>query len=652
MINADDLSTQPQMTDDESYIGRKTNRAVNKPDISTTAAALSGFNRNMGGRLAEGATQLGLQGIGKVGQGMSAIGIPGGQSVQDFSQSGLNSLSNLHNQNEAYNDQAAQQHPIAQGIGAVSGAIGQASTLPLGMGGTSSMVGRIGANAALGAGLGGAAYIDPTSASPMAERGMNAVQGGLVGGAVGGLVEGGRAALDAAGQAMPGAANMVKGFLPQDVPFGNRNAQESVANGIASRHPNILSTPGSLLNDNGVQASQRLGVQLSPGQILQDPILVSAEQRINPSPENQAKIYKILTNNEQNTKMALKQAVDSTISEGDDYATALKDSLYFKAHSTQVPTHIQEDLQNNPFIKKQIAGAMKDDNFNLAQENPATLRYWDILKQYMDDQRNQAAASGQNNLARKFANSDGTGAINTIKDQMDALSNEYPMARDLAKRLIWKNGFMDQLDQLKLAPGQDAPTTEQLGNQAPIGASVKTIYNKLLGSREQQQDFLDSVRSAKGNVQQAKDVITVMNRLQTPTMNRVLSNSPESTTSKMGGGFGAAAREMVMDLYNGKQNGVIADLFTDPQWAKTLSKIVENSSAPRFLDKFANLITRVAAESPNKTQDMLNKGGAMMGANMNNGPAPGASVNPQAAQQMQQPQGQMPSSPNGMIMTQ
>lgn len=380
---------------------------------------------------------------------------------------------------------------------------------------------------------------------------------GLAGAAMGGLTSeadslGGRAAEAVAGGVLGSALAKGVGMV------ANMGKPGSTAAGVLAQ-----SGPGM----NRVAEAERLGTFITPGEATGDTVLKAAEGRI-PVTDKLVNIANdALSQRDTVLKGQLGKLVDSVVPEGVDTAKKTANALYSKAYGTQLADDEVASLVSNPVIQKAIARATGDVSNPINQMQPGSVGYFDMIKRELDDMSGMAKMSGQKNQQSLASE-----ALNSLKGALDNASPEYAQAREISQRVILQRSMTDALSKVKLKPGEDTLTLDQM-------------YNTLAGSGKQQSKLLDAVAKGGGDVDQAKSVLDVINAVRSSPITKLSGKNPDGAS--LGGGLYEELKKYGTQLVAGKYNEKLLRAAIDPNKAESLKDLLSQRISSDTASKVA-----------------------------------------------------------------
>lgn len=476
------------------------------------SSALTGFKRPFE-RMAEGGLQLGKEGL-------QAIGLMGeGEGV----------LEQVVAKRDTNLREAREAHPNVTTGAQIAGQIGAITVAAAVPAGGTKLAAQMGLGALSGAGFGALQYVNPGES-----RGFNIALGAAVGAVAPVAFAAGSKLMDHI-LAKRGAAKIIKAGL---------KAGDDV-NPLASQ-----------------KAAERLGTTLTPGEAARSAQLLGREARLTVSPDQQVKLSKTLLNRATTLKQKTDEVISSFVREGDDVAQANADALYTELRPKAIPQNTFDSLMKNPSIAARMETVSKATDTTIRDLPVNSVGKLDAVKRLMSDE-----LYSKTSLVTKTAKNlsgDELSAIRSAQKQLvtvlDDMHPSYATARGISHRLIQKREYAETLSRIPLEKGNTAPTPKQ-------------IYSTLFGTQEKQVEFVRRVQDVGGNVQQAKDLIAVMGKLQNTTIGRVLGKASLEETGKFERqvqGVSAYVLDSVRSWWNSRTDAALLELATSGEWAKQL----------------------------------------------------------------------------------
>lgn len=450
-----------------------------------------------------------------------------------------NTLQQLEQQREAELALLKRQNPISGSVGEILG--GMAVTSPIPGGAVGSLGRRLLTGALAGAGIGGMTY-----APTLTDRAKLAGLGALLSG-------GTSAALAGLGLAGKTLASPIRG----------RNAQMARQLGKLGREIE--------LDDDVVKAAKEaadLDTFLTPGEASGSKVQLSREARILVSPKAQRALETQLDARSKTLIGKTKDLLDDLVDNNPKAMKKTAAELYESAKTQSVSPEAQQKLTQNPILQKITSEIEADTTYGLADQKVGTIEYYKTIKEAIDDKLYsqsivEKAASGGQKLIK--SSSAATRNLQAAQKQLvqilDDASPEYAQARKLTQKLHVREKYLNELNSIVREGGSDVPTSSQ-------------IYDRLAGSVERETRFLKDIRRADGNVEQAKTVINVLNKVKGSKLDTLLKSQNDLITRfNLAGGPGGVATSSLWKLITRKQQEAFLSVITNPRWADEVTKL-------------------------------------------------------------------------------
>lgn len=462
---------------------------------------------------AQRSVQETVEGVQQLGaQGLQAVGVDTTKYQED--------LARTRAEREAEYQTTKAVTPTGSVLGYIGGLLSQGGLGPTLVG--KSLLQKFGIGAGTGAALGGAQYVEENQT-----RVSNALLGAVLGGTVPGAIGlGGKA---------------VKRLLSEK-PKAAVDIAESLKRADAEKVEDLQ------------KASERLGTTTTPFEAAPDQLLKMRAGRIPLSGAQQEDLAQFMMAREANLKTQAASLMDSLVPEGEEAATAAKNALYKQIADVQVAEDI---LTSDPRIKRQAMLAIK----NNPDINLRTVEHVDEVKRLLTDEYNDLMRKGRTNSARKLLDAKNK-MVKQAEEAVEAQlgTNAYGEARAIAARLAIKRDFQDKLAKVALEAGEDTPTMSQ-------------FYKTFFGSISDRANFRQSVARAGGDVQQANDLMVVLNAIEKSPLTKTLRKDPRSAAVQFGQTAGARMVDLLKSTLEGRYNNAVMEIALNPKWADEIAKL-------------------------------------------------------------------------------
>lgn len=463
-------------------------------------------------------------------------------------------LKQRHEQRQKDWDTASQRSPIMSRMGYWGTLLTSGAAVP---GGVAGSVGKRMATGALtGAGLGVTQYTPDDNGAKMAAR-------GLLGGTLGAAVPAGIGAL--AG---------TKGML---MPGTSKGAQQAADAVQATADVTGARTPGGITNPI-IESAQRQGVTVSPAQALDSPALAAEIGGRKVPFETRLKMTDATTRAEQQARDKVGETIESMVPEGATAAKKAAGNLYNQLRDKPINPSALGDVQTT--VPYQTA--LKQVEQQYPDLNPSSVGFQQKIAENMYD---TASAMKREQNPNNFEIKN---ILENRRQLVDSIGKEYPQYKDaqhIWERVQLQKDLTEQLGSRKVLAGRSDLTPAQ-------------IRSTLAGSDEQKSEFLQSIKRAGGNGQQATDVLNILEGLSRPSgfkgvINDAASGGINSSNPK------AALWESITSRVGGreKRDQGFIDLMMNPKWTEKVASITRIQNPHEMADKLAQTLIRASVGS-------------------------------------------------------
>lgn len=548
---------------------------------ASTMAFIDTFNKQMGD-LPHGIIQM---------LGGANFAMPGGKSINQ-----------QQAEAEAAAVQARQTHPIAAGLGDVTGFTGNAiNTAALGSGLPSlgnTMLGKMGASAGQGALYGGTQYVDPGQS-----RVVNTGLGAAVGAAAPVVAGLGGAVINTLGKALTGSPAML-----DPTAAAMTDTAQSLKN---------LGVTGNDLQA-AIQPAQNVGTTLSLGEALRGldqggPAIATAESKLGTGTAQEIADATQHLRNTQTIGSQLGQkvldTVNSIVPEGNpEEVKALVNSGYDSMKQYAIPDEQLQQLQQNDTFNNYL-NSIKSPG-SAPQEIQAlpdnSVRKLEAVNQNMNDAMSNNASIITKNGVSQSLNNNQLQAIIEAKQQLQPIlsqampDGQYKNILDLAGRNSERNTALQNI----------ADVASGAGNLKPDGTAetpLEAIYNKLWKTPSQQQTYIDMIKNSGGSpedIQTAKDVMYTVNHTINSPVTKILSGTRVAAeTNAQNLEKQGLIRQAVKEVTSGDYNRALLQItLGNGDGHQALIKAM--NAAPTLGDKIVGLADVLKSSLPQTIQNI------------------------------------------------
>lgn len=277
--------------------------------------------------------------------------------------------------------------------------------------------------------------------------------------------------------------------------------------------------------DEATAAADRLGIDnLSPAQALGGKSLRADEAS---QKANARQIPDVEAADESQVggiKAQINSAVEGMAPEG---TRATKESLYKELASKQLDGEAFDNLNSNPEIGDRLKLINKSGVDELRSLPDNSFLKLDAVKQSLDDKLfNDSYALDVNTKMEPNIRAGLEQTRDKLVSTLDQLDPTYAPARKEAQKLILRDKYEAMLKKVNDAPGDDLPEFDK-------------IKSLLFGNAEKKELFLKNIAAAGGDVDKAKDIITVAGKLYQSPVAKIAKKATTPDLEKVAGGKGA-----------------------------------------------------------------------------------------------------------------
>lgn len=478
--------------------------------------------------------------------------------------------------------QSAQQHPTAALTGGILGNVGAGIAYSGGAG--KGLLETAGKAALTGFGLGALSAPVDASASEKFNQGMNtagisaafgggsylaakgisaAVKdvGGKISGLASGLAKDGDTFIPKAKQEVDYSAGQLgePGLLKKALRPKKAAAEHLAMKVSQERNPNLSSVPGQ--------------PNLTPGEAIGGENMREFELRTMVSDKTKGMLN---ARQQQVTERLTKDVqglLDDMTPEGAAKAKAKVKELYSGLKGVEVDQSDFDELMTNPSIADRFDELKKnvDASAETRGASDKSLTRLDAIKQHYDKEIFKAKNPGLYSDVEKVVDEDTLKGLNEAKNsiitKIEKVYPQYKDARKVSERVHIQDMYLDGLKRIKETKGDTKPTLNQ-------------VYNKMFGSVDQRQYFLENVKRTGGNVENAENIIDTLSHIKGSPVNELLKKSPNTKGVYFGTSPEGIVQQMYQRITEGFYNKELVKLMlsTDGKWQDTVTKIMYNKN--------------------------------------------------------------------------
>lgn len=552
--------------------------AGNNPnDQGALMAGVENFNR-MFGSVAEGTM--------KVGADIASVF---GANKQEMNQLKTN-IDTLGQGLDQSAQAAAQQHPVAAGIGAVAGVLSQAA-IPMGAAGKgASLFDRAVATGGPSALMG---FLN--NAPTYADRAANAGVAGLVGMAMPVAAQGYMKAADqlgmrGAGTAIDAGSGMIRKALdPQNAALDNASAAIKNAGAMDQTLANqakfqAVGVPSSLAD-----ASQSAGITANLGAI----------------PMNTARRGQIEQFRGAQTEAAtgaLNKELNQFVPGGLEANKDARNMAYSMLGTKTVPDDVYTQITANPAIKTRLDLINNNPDLGMSDVPDTSLAKMEAVRAELASDiwtQTKGLKTGERTTTTPGERTALRQSLSQFTNVLDQVYPEYKAARQLGDRVRNYELFQTELGHPTFVKGT--------GNEV----TLDQMYSKLFGTPEKQDYFLDAVKSSGGNPENTKNLMDVLNLTKGSILDKAADkadNAAMGDASSTSGVIQSVAKWFTTKKYQ----DALLKLNLSPNWQDQLTTVLNKKGQDSKLVGLSTLVRKVADTNSPTMQNVKGNVGAGM----------------------------------------
>lgn len=500
--------------------------------------------------------------VAGIGQG---LGYLGGGLAQTLAPEGSSADVQIRKTMEARGKEYEALKTEAPGFAALGSGVGQVASGLVVPGGVTGLPAKV------------VAKIGPML-GPVASLGKRMLTGGLGGAAYTGALYDSTPKEVKLGGLLGMGAPVIGATVRQgkNIPFpgkgaGALKAAEDVT--MAAQAKGALKGKG-IIKTPALKAAEKEGIFLSPEEALKSKALVGELGTITPTPKIRYQAEELLSNRNIALVGKTKKIATDLVPEGTK-ADKVAASLFEEAKASPIPPQALDELKQVP---EYMAAAATVQKANPGLD-PNTVGFQhQVYRQLFFDSR-QILRGGENVSVD---------AVGNILESRKALGEIMGLADirikkgiDLYKRMSIQNEILHTIKNVKAKKGLDTVDALQL-------------RQILVGREESKEGLFRLINQAGGDPKQANNVIEILGALHHGSIiNQLISKKTTAPSSPVG-----KVINKVQDLIGGseKMQAGMAELLTNPKWAKDVSAIVATKNKAKSSDLLLRLLSRVGSD--------------------------------------------------------
>lgn len=292
-------------------------------------------------------------------------------------------------------------------------------------------------------------------------------------------------------------------------------------------------------------------------------------------------------------KQQLQQTVDNLVPGGKNAISDAQATQYGALNNAQASDSAMASLQANPSISARLSGLNNDVDSLVNKLPDNSLGKLDALKQNIDSELfkdNHALDIGlkplQPSQAAALQKARGD-IIDTINSEASAQGIDYQGLRQMGEK---KALYNDITSLLNSKPDMKGATPTFDPTQSVQNKSIESLYNVLAGTPNKATAFVNSIESAGGDGQNAKDLISKLASLRNNPVDAAVAKAGASAGSTAHTGF-HPIETLQHDILNGSYNDEVVKLaLSGPSMQEKLSEALSSSSTKNLLSKLSPLL--------------------------------------------------------------
>lgn len=570
------------------------------------------------------------EGLTDAGRGLKQLGLKGAEAIGLQPNGTTDAYTKQTDQarKEFNNSLTSQLFPTTTTIGQFAGNAAPYIAGGIATGGAKAglgLLGRIGANTAEGAVMGGAQYV-PEEGSRM----FNTITGGLLGGAG-----------SAIGEGLGGAYGWAKNRLGQNLLKGvDQNAALE-----------------------GKAAADRLGLSyIAPAEASGSPLAAATQGKLGTSGAGALKLQESGLNRIASEKNVINQFLDNVAPSGRNAASEVRQvsrdilskkdkalsnaarPLYDSAYKQELSPEAYKAITEDGIVAKAIDSVMKNPIYSneLKGISPNSIKVLDLAKREMDDQIGRSMRAGEKNATRLLQ-----GSKKNLLTTLDEISPDYKAGRaiysegskpvtalkesNLGKIADLSDRQLKTVSKTIFDPSETDPKTlaqlqKEISKANPeawrsitrnemerrLGAikgdvNGSKFYNQILAKDKDFNQFLSATKDIPGATQKLNDMRRTFKNLINPLTTKGAAGQSRNNLGQSRN-FLDAAKTQVSNFIGGKYDEAAVNFITNNKWDKEFNSIKNIKDTQERMAKLGELLGKIGGVSAVRNNNQIFEG--------------------------------------------
>lgn len=521
---------------------------------------------------------------------------------------------------EAQADRSFNEHPYAYGLGAIGGTIGSAvaTGAPLAKGVSTVLpklapsvatsigkfsadtLGPLGTKVLQGMGA-GAGYGSIMPANSLSEHGINAALGSVLGGLTNSIIP----AIKSFSSSDYKSSLWTRVFNPKKAAIqdtaANMNTKLSTVNPNNVIGEPIKNTPENVNTlEELLEPFDELNMSPLPGQAIGSSKLTSLENKAAES-TGLAGSEKIGFAQQEEVNKLQNHLANTIKNMAPEETQATVEQLYSKMDELSVTGPEIETLTTNTMVSEYLR-KLDGVNSPLASLPDTSVAKLDYVKQSIGKRlwNDKHAIDPSNTLPKEIKDS----LTNTYEQINKTLSTAhpelYPVATAAAQKVSIQENYLDLVQKVRNSPGSNLNlpkdtklTPEQLNGYGELNK----INTALFGDDNKIQAFLDDIKTVGGDIDTAKAIVEVSNKMAGVNVDKVLAQHTGGLKELANAGSKEGLiRNFMSTLFDTRYEKALLNLATSgDKWRPLIKKEIINQTTNKE-DGFMRLILKASKE--------------------------------------------------------